>query len=477
MEIKCNDQIQTIPVTCMEKMDPTRFITIDPQGELELEEEEEDLEPIPYYNLKIDNEEFQIKDRKYSVAFMEYCETKYRTRDGTTNGQGPGQCLYEKNKTKITIEENKEVPIGELEQKQIESLTKILDKNKNLFARSMKELQQTHLGEHTIIIENVHPIKKNAYRAAPKENEFIEKEINEILKQDHPLSLNDITKKDNYPLPRIDEILDSLNRAQWFTTLDLASGYWQIKVKAEDQEKTAFITKFGTYEFKVIPFGLCNAPATFQRTMDRVLGNLKGKFVMVYLDDAEKCYFGAKELQFLGHVVGEEGIKPDPEKINKIVNYPIPANIRDLKDFEKPFLLYTDASLIGIGAVLAQKDGKDEYVVAYASRTLAPAEKNYAITELKCLAIIWAVKYFRHYLFGIHFTIITDHSALKWLLNSSFEIANRRLERWKITLSEYDYEIQYRKGTKHFNADALSQINPNTDLQHIPNNQQNINYE
>ncbi|GES85709.1 retroviral-like aspartic protease 1 [Rhizophagus clarus] len=331
MEIKCNDQIQTIPVTCMEKMDPTRFITIDPQGELELEEEEEDLEPIPYYNLKIDNEEFQIKDRKYSVAFMEYCETKYRTRDGTTNGQGPGQCLYEKNKTKITIEENKEVPIGELEQKQIESLTKILDKNKNLFARSMKELQQTHLGEHTIIIENVHPIKKNAYRAAPKENEFIEKEINEILKQDHPLSLNDITKKDNYPLPRIDEILDSLNRAQWFTTLDLASGYWQIKVKAEDQEKTAFITKFGTYEFKVIPFGLCNAPATFQRTMDRVLGNLKGKFVMVYLDDAEKCYFGAKELQFLGHVVGEEGIKPDPEKINKIVNYPIPANIRDLK--------------------------------------------------------------------------------------------------------------------------------------------------
>jgi hypothetical protein len=188
----------------------------------------------------------------------------------------------------------------------------LLQENKNLFARSMEELQQTHLGEHKIITEDVHPIKRNAYRAAPKENEFIEKEIKEMLKQNlvQPSSspwsfpvviakkkngqlrfcvnykpLNDVTKKDNYPLPRIDEIMDSLNEAKWFTTLDLASGYWQIKVKPEDQEKTAFITKFGTFEFKVMPFGLCNAPATFQRTMDKVLGDAKGKFVMVYLDD------------------------------------------------------------------------------------------------------------------------------------------------------------------------------------------------
>jgi hypothetical protein len=80
-------------------------------------------------------------------------------------------------------------------------------------------------------------------------------------------------------------MLDALQDAQWFTTLDLTSGYWQIKVKKEDQEKTAFITKFGTYEFKVMPFELCNAPATFQRMMDKVLQGIKDKFVLVYLDD------------------------------------------------------------------------------------------------------------------------------------------------------------------------------------------------
>ena len=177
-----------------------------------------------------------------------------------------------------------------MEDTQKQKLQKLLVENKDLFAQSMEELQQTHMGEHVIITEDVHPIKKHAYRAAPRENEFMEKEINEILKQDliQPSTspwlfpvvivkkkngqlrfcvnykpLNDVTKKDNYPLPWIDEILDSLNEAQWFTMLDLASGYWQIKMRPEDQEKTAFIIKYGTYEFKVMPFGLCNISATF----------------------------------------------------------------------------------------------------------------------------------------------------------------------------------------------------------------------
>jgi hypothetical protein len=121
------------------------------------------------------------------------------------------------------------------------------------------------------------------------------------------------------------------------------------------------------------------------------------------------------------------------------------APIVQYPDFSKPFFLYTDASIIGLGAVLAQKNDNKEHVIAYASRTLMPAEKNYGITELECLAIVWAVKYFRHYLYGSKFTIITDHTALKWLLNSTTENNNRRLERWKIALSDYKYEIVYGK--------------------------------
>jgi hypothetical protein len=252
--------------------------------------------------------------------------------------------------------------------------------------------------------------------------------------------------------------------------------------------------------------------------IDEVFGRIREANLRL---KAEKCKFAAQELQFLGHVVGQDGVKPDPEKVDKIVNYPVPRNIRELRgvlglfsyyrrfikdfsqkasflyellkkeneyiwtknqqeafeelkqlittapvvkypDFDQPFLLYTDASINGLGAVLAQKDGKLEPVIAYASRTLTAAEKNYGITELECLAIMWAVKYFRQYIYGSKLTIITDHSALTWLLNSSSESTNRRLERWKIMLSEYDFDIQYRKGSTNANADALSRINDST---------------
>ena len=174
--------------------------------------------------------------------------------------------------------------------------------------------------------------------------------------------INAVTKIDAYPLPRIDDLLDSLGGANWFTTLDLASGYWQVAMHPDDIEKTAFITANGLYEFLVMPFGLNNAPGTFQRLMNWVLKDFLGLFVSVYLDDIiiytkgpfelhvdhvkqvfqafrdahlaiklKKCYFCQPSLAFLGHIIGQGGIQPDPEKIKKIEEFPEPKSLTQLR--------------------------------------------------------------------------------------------------------------------------------------------------
>jgi len=164
-------------------------------------------------------------------------------------------------------------------------------------------------------------------------------------------------------LPRIDDLLDMVKNSSWYTTLDLASGYWQVEMDPADKEKTAFITSFGIYQFNVMPFGLTNAPATFQRLMDSLFSKLVGKSVVVYLDDLniysktfdehlghiqevfnilseaglklkpQKCSFAHKKLKFLGYVVGEHGVSTDPEKVEVVKNFPIPRNLRQLRGF------------------------------------------------------------------------------------------------------------------------------------------------
>ena len=381
--------------------------------------------------------------------------------------------------------------------------------------------------------------------------------------------LNSITIRDAYPIPRIDDTLDALQEAKFVSTLDLRSGYWQVEMDKESKEKTAFITHKGLYEFNVMPYGLTNAPATFQRLMDIVLAGLKWQSCLVYIDDvviysptfeqhlidltnvfqalreanltlkASKCCFCRKEMKYLGHIVTQDGIKPDPTLTKAVSNFPQPKTIKDVQsflglsgyyrrfikdyakiaeplikqlrqlkernyhlnwnsqctiafetlkkkltnapimstpNFKEPFILELDACEYGLGAVLAQEYDKRKFVIAYASRTLSPPERNYSATEREALAIVWATQHFRPYLEGTKVFIRTDCKALQWLKNAK-DISGR-LARWAMKLSAFQIEsIQYRPGTANANADSLSRnpITPTSSVQEVEQEVRGIN--
>ncbi|CAB5212247.1 unnamed protein product [Rhizophagus irregularis] len=172
----------------------------------------------------------------------------------------------------------------------------------------------------------------------------------------------DFRVTDAYPLPRIDDLLEKFRVAKWVTIIDLASGYWQIEMEEEDKEKTAFICSQGLYEFNVMPFGLKNAPAIFQRTMNKIFKEYLDKFMNVYIDDIiiysknwnehlqhikivleelrkanmmlklKKCEWAKKNVEYLGHIVGTDGLKPDDKKIEKIKNLKPPKNIKQIRE-------------------------------------------------------------------------------------------------------------------------------------------------
>ncbi|KAL9958568.1 hypothetical protein ACROYT_G035598 [Oculina patagonica] len=357
-------------------------------------------------------------------------------------------------------------------------LQSLLNEYRFFFAFHPTELGRTGIVQHSIDTGQEPPIRLRPYRVAQTQREKIDAHVQDMLDRDviqlsvSPWAapgvlvrkkdgqdrfcidyrrLNAITKKDSYPLPRVDDTLDALSGVQYFSTLDLLSGYWQLEMEQSSREKTAFITHAGLFEFLVMPFGLTNAPS---------------------------------------HVVSRDGVRPDPEKVKAVQDFPIPKTTRDVRaflclsgyyrkfvhdfsriasplheltkknvkfvwtdacqssflrlkeallsapilafpDFSLRFHLYVDASNETIGMILGQIHDNKEVVILYAGRKLSSAEQHYSATEREALAVVAGIKHFQPYLYGRAFTVHSDHNALRWLMN--VKDPTGRLARWSLS--------------------------------------------
>ncbi|GBG64361.1 hypothetical protein CBR_g41561 [Chara braunii] len=352
--------------------------------------------------------------------------------------------------------------------------------------------------------------------------------------------LNKITRKSTEPLPRIDDLLDMVQGCTVFSKVDLESGYHQIEMAEEDVYKTAFKTRYGTYEFLVMPFGLCNAPGTFQTEMHRIFRPYLDKFMVVYVDDIlvfsktarehkehlalvlqslrdnqykinrEKSSFGIPSVIYLGHVISGDGLAPEAAKIAAIQEWPQPQTVRDVRSFmglasyyrkfvrnfsavaapltnltkkdtpfllslhaftrlkkaltrvpvlklpdpTLPFILTTDASQYGIGAVLQQDDGNGLRPVEFMSKKIKTEKLHDSTYEKELYALVCALKHWKHFLLGRHFKIFSDHSTLQWM-KSQGEL-NDKLARYIQFIDMFDFELKHKKGCYNKVADALS---------------------
>ena len=286
------------------------------------------------------------------------------------------------------IPETKKAKLSHVPEAQRQKIVDLLEKNADLFAKNDCELGKTHLVTCKIDTGDHPPIKQNPYRLPYSQRQLVEEHVQKMLeagviepsqspwaspivivdKKDGSKrfcvdyrALNKVAVQNSHPLPRIDDILASLNGAKYFTCLDLRSGYWQIPMDPASREKTAFTCFLGLFSWSVMPFGYHGAPALFSELMNKVLQGIQHKFTISYLDDLliysktwdehmehiqvvfdrlreaglklkmSKCDFLKQEVNYLGHVVSASGVKPDPEKIRAIKELAPPKNVKETR--------------------------------------------------------------------------------------------------------------------------------------------------
>lgn len=447
-----------------------------------------------------------------------------------------------------------------------------LNKVRSLFpTSSSSELSKTSVLHHTIDVGTSKPIKQRHYPVSPAIQDLMYTELDRMLslgvieESMSPWSspvvlvkksngkarlcldsraINKVTVKDAYPMPMIDGIMGRLADTFFITSVDLKDAFWQIELDEPSREITAFtVPGRPLYQFRRMPFGLCNAAQTMCRLMDRVIPSYLREHVFVFIDDllvvspdfethmkslqkvaeclkaagltinVDKSKFCMREIRYLGYIVGNGCLKTDPEKVKAIREFPTPKTVKQIRcflgmsgwyqrfianyaaiaspitdligkkkfewtdeaqqafetlkhclttspvlshpDFKRPFIIQCDASKTGVGSVLYQVDDSGtEHPVAFMSRKLNSAQRNYNVTELECLAAVLSVKKFRAYVEGMPFKIVTDHASLKWLMGQ--KDLSGRLARWSLKLQSFDFEMAYVKGSANVVPDALS---------------------